>query len=56
MQEMYSTKALASKMGVHPVTIHRWRKAKKIKALHIGRQFRYTEEQVAEFLANKEGK
>lgn len=51
--KMYRTGKVAEMLGVHKVTVIRWIKQGKIKAVRIGREFRVPEDEVKRLLKGK---
>jgi len=51
--KMYRTGKVAEMLGVHKVTVIRWIKEGKIKAIRIGREFRVPEDEVKRLLKGK---
>ena len=51
--KMYRTGKAAEMLGVHKVTVIRWIKEGKIKAIRIGREFRVPEDEVKRLLKGK---
>jgi excisionase family DNA binding protein len=49
-EPLITTAELAERLGVHPTTVNRMRKAGRIKAYQINRQFRYNVDEVKEAL------
>jgi hypothetical protein len=45
----YSPAQLTARWQVTGMTLRRWRKAGKLKALHIGRQIRFSVSEIARF-------
>jgi len=48
----YSPAQLTARWQVTGMTLRRWRKAGKLKALHIGRQIRFAVSEIEAFEAN----
>jgi len=48
---LYSPAQLSHRWGITGMTLRRWRKAGKLKALHIGRQIRFSPAEIARFEA-----
>jgi len=51
--ELYSTGKVAKMLGVHRVTINRWIRDGKIRAVRIGKEYRIPEDEVRRLLGGK---
>jgi excisionase family DNA binding protein len=54
IERYYTVQELAELMGVHPETIRREAARKQLRAIRIGRELRFGESAVREWLASKE--
>jgi len=51
--KLYRTGKVAEKLGVHKVTVIRWIKQGRIKAIRVGREYRISEDEVKRLLKGK---
>lgn len=52
-EQYYSIEEVAEMLKVAYLTVYRWIKAKKLKALKAGKQYRITKEDLDKFLKQK---
>lgn len=54
LPKLYTEREVACYLGVHEITVARWRKARNIACIFVGKSPRYTEEHVIAYLRSHE--